>query len=160
LAKAGRDVVLAVGSHSRVPRRYRGMDIYWWFERIGTLDKTIDQMRDAAAARREPSVQLAGRPSNERLDLGTLLANGVTLTGHLAGVDGNRVSFASDLHRTAAAADAQMRRVLADIDTHIAASGLTTEVLDADAPPDVAVAQQFDRLDLKQRGITTVLWAT
>src|SRR5262249_37067812 len=30
LARSGRDVVLAVGRHSRVPRRYRGMDIFWW----------------------------------------------------------------------------------------------------------------------------------
>ena len=37
LARAGRDVVLAVGRHNRVPRRYRGMDIWWWLDRIGTF---------------------------------------------------------------------------------------------------------------------------
>src|SRR5829696_3734888 len=30
LHRAGRDVVVAVGSHTRAPRRYRGMDIFWW----------------------------------------------------------------------------------------------------------------------------------
>ena len=45
LRAAGRDVVLAVGAHSRLPRRYRGMDIFWWLERIGTREQ--DDRRDA-----------------------------------------------------------------------------------------------------------------
>ena len=61
LAHAGRRVVLAVGSHTRVPRRYRGMDIFWWLERLGSLDRTVDDCADPAAARHEPSLQLVGR---------------------------------------------------------------------------------------------------
>jgi putative flavoprotein involved in K+ transport len=160
LAHVGREVVLAVGGHSRVPRRYRGMDIYWWLERIGSLDRTIDELPDSAAARREPSLQLAGRPDHRRLDLGTLRAGGVELTGRLTWADGHRVGFAHDLGHTVAAADARMRRVLADIDAHVDASGLTAEVLDADPPSVFAVDQQLDELDLNDRGITTVLWAT
>ena len=30
LRRAGRDVVVAVGAHRRLPRRYRGLDIMWW----------------------------------------------------------------------------------------------------------------------------------
>jgi putative flavoprotein involved in K+ transport len=29
LRASGREVTLAVGSHTRLPRRYRGRDIYW-----------------------------------------------------------------------------------------------------------------------------------
>ena len=72
LAHAGRRVVLAVGSHTRVPRRYRGMDIFWWLERIGSLDRTIDELPDPAAARHEPSLQLVGRPDHRNLDLAAL----------------------------------------------------------------------------------------
>ena len=61
LARAGREVVMAVGRHTRVPRRYRGMDIFWWLERTGRLARTIDEVADADAARREPSLQLVGR---------------------------------------------------------------------------------------------------
>ena len=61
LARSGRDVVLAVGRHTRVPRRYRGMDLFWWLETTGRLARTIDQMPDPVAARREPSLQLVGR---------------------------------------------------------------------------------------------------
>jgi putative flavoprotein involved in K+ transport len=160
LARAGRDVVLAVGSHSRVPRRYRGMDIYWWLEQIGTFDRTIDQMPDPLAARREPSLQLAGRPEHRPLDLGTLRGLGVELIGRLVWTDGHHVGFAHDLDQTVATADARMRRVLAEIDAHIDASGLTTEVLDADPPRVLAMDQRLDQLDLRDRGIRAVVWAT
>jgi glycine/D-amino acid oxidase-like deaminating enzyme len=74
LRESGRDVTLAVGAHTRVPRRYRGIDIFWWLGRVGLLDRTIDQMPDAARARREPSLQLVGGPVHRSLDLTTLLA--------------------------------------------------------------------------------------
>jgi putative flavoprotein involved in K+ transport len=160
LVDAGRDVVLAVGGHTRVPRRYRGMDIYWWLERIGSLDRTIDEYPDPTAARREPSLQVAGRPDHRRLDLGTLVDRGVELTGRLEWTDGHRVGFTRDLDRTVAAADLKMRRLLVEIDAHVDASGLTAEVLDPDPPPSVDVSGQLDRVELDDRGITSVLWAT
>ena len=60
LARAGRSVVLAVGRHTRLPRRYRGMDIFWWLDSTGRLARTVDQVRDVTAARYEPSLQLVG----------------------------------------------------------------------------------------------------
>jgi putative flavoprotein involved in K+ transport len=161
LARAGREVVLSVGGHSRLPRSYRGMDIYWWLERIGSLDRTIDELSDPAAARHEPSPQLAGRP--DHLNLGTLRRISVELTGRLNWVDGYIVGFGPDLARTVATADARMHRVLAEIDAHIVATGLSAEVLDPDPPPTIEIAHPAAvplRLDLRERGITAVLWAT
>jgi putative flavoprotein involved in K+ transport len=136
------------------------MDIYWWLEQIGTLDRTIDDVPDPAAARHEPSVQLAGRPDHRTLDLGTLRDAGVELTGRLGWADGCRVGFAEDLTGNVGAADAQMRRVLAEIDAHVDASGLAAEVLAPEPPPTIGVDQRLDELDLDDRRITTVLWAT
>ena len=56
----GREVVLAVGRHSRAPRRYRGRDIFAWLHLLGDLDKTIDEVRDPEAARRVPYFPLSG----------------------------------------------------------------------------------------------------
>jgi putative flavoprotein involved in K+ transport len=160
LRSAGRDVVLAVGSHSRLPRRYRGMDVFWWLDRIGSLDRTIDEVPDSARARQEPSLQLVGRPGGRRLDLGTLQRSGVRLAGRLDAVDGRRVRFAGDLPVTIANADRRMTRVLADIDTHIAATGLTGEVLAPDPPRNILATTSPDELDLRRSGIETVIWAT
>jgi len=160
LAAAGRPVVLAVGRHSRLPRSHRGMDIFWWLERIGSLDRTIDEMSDPATARREPSLQLVGRPDHADLDLATLRAAGVELAGRLLAVDGCSVRFARDLPSTVATADERRRQLLATIDAHIDATGLTAEVLEPVPPLPVVVDGAPDHLDLRARGITTVIWAT
>jgi putative flavoprotein involved in K+ transport len=103
LRAAGRDVTIAVGRHTRMPRNYRGMDIYWWLGRLGLLDATIDEMPDRLLARREPSAQLVGGPDHRRLDLATLQAGGVRLAGRVLAIDGHRVRLATDLSVTVAA---------------------------------------------------------
>jgi putative flavoprotein involved in K+ transport len=160
LARAGRDVVLAVGRHTRLPRRYRGMDIYWWLEQMGRLDRTIDDMPDPGAARSEPSIQLVGRPDHANLDLSTLTAAGVQLVGRLSGIDGVRVGFAADLAANAADAEARMGRVLGDIDAHVETNGLTAEVLEPEPQATVTLPTSPSRMNLRARGITAVIWAT
>ncbi len=39
LRRAGHEVTVSVGEHVRLPRTYRGRDIYWWLDRIGQLDE-------------------------------------------------------------------------------------------------------------------------
>jgi putative flavoprotein involved in K+ transport len=160
LRAAGRDVTIAVGSHTRMPRTYRGMDIYWWLDRLGILDKTIDQMPDPLGARHEPSAQLVGRPDHRRLDLTTLQADGVHLVGRVLAISGHRVGLATDLPATVATADQRMRRLLRRIDRHIEANGLRHEVLAADRPRAVAPTRAIRDLDLHAAGINTVVWAT
>jgi putative flavoprotein involved in K+ transport len=104
LRRGGRDVTLAVGSHSRLPRQYRGMDVFWWLDRIGALDKTIDEVPDVARARHEPSLQLVGRADRRSLDLATLQDDGVELVGRVAAIDGHYIGIAGDLAMTVAAA--------------------------------------------------------
>ena len=162
LAVSGREVVLAVGSHSRMPRRYRGHDVYWWLAATGSLDRTIDQMPDVVAARAEPSLQLVGRADHADLDLAVLHSVGVRLCGRLVGLDGYRAEFADDLHITVAAADARMARVLADIDACADRFRLTRHPRPSDPARPVQVNQRSTvrSLHLRRRGITSVLWAT
>jgi putative flavoprotein involved in K+ transport len=160
LARSGRDVTIAAGHHTRLPRRYRGMDIWWWLDRIGSLDRTIDELPDPVAAIREPSLQLVGRPDHSDVDLPALVARGVRLTGRVVAVDGDEVRFANDLGTTVAAADARMRRMLAQIDTHIEAAGLSAEVLDPEPPAAVVANEAPTVVNLRRRGISAVVWAT
>jgi putative flavoprotein involved in K+ transport len=159
LALSGRDVVLAAGAHSRVPRRYRGQDIYRWLAATGSLDRTVDELPDPVRARREPSLQLVGRRDHADLDLAVLQAAGVTLAGRLVRLDGHRAGFADDLARSVAAAEARMRRVLAGIDGHIDRHDLARNRRWA-PPAPVRLGAPLDELDLRRRGIGSVLWAT
>ncbi len=160
LHRAGHPTTIAVGSHLRMPRRYRGMDICWWLDHIGAFDRTVDQIDDLRAARAEPSLQLAGRPDHSTLDLARLQADGVRLAGRLAGADGVRVAFDSGLQATLATAEARMERLLTRIDGAITRAGLEDEVLDAEPLPVVSPVAVPRSLDLEAAGITSVLWAT
>jgi putative flavoprotein involved in K+ transport len=164
LNRAGRDVVLAVGRHTRMPRRYRGMDIFWWLESTGRLARTIDDVPDAAAARREPSLQLVGRPGEggfvPDLDLAALQASGVRLAGRLDDLSASRARFRPDLADQVAAADARMHRFLDAVDDHVGRAGLTTEVLEPVRPRRLVVPAPLRSLNLAREGIGTVLVAT
>jgi putative flavoprotein involved in K+ transport len=160
LRQAGRDVVLAVGAHTRLPRRYRGMDIMWWLTQIGALSRTIDQVRNPRVARSEPSIQLRGKASADDLNLATLKEAGVVMTGRLTAADGHRVRFGDDLPGTLAAAEARLERTLAGIDHYIHVAGLETEVLPKRPVRSVSVTSQLDAMDLRAAGISTVVWAT
>jgi putative flavoprotein involved in K+ transport len=162
LNRAGRDIFLSVGRHTRMPRNYRGMDIFWWLESTGRLARTVDEVADPAAARREPSMQLVGQPGQTHprdIDLVTLQANGVRLLGRFDGLDGGRARFRPDLSDVAGAADEQMYRVLDSIDEHIAQAGLTHEVWPAHLPPRLQIRAQDRVLDLSRERIGTVLVA-
>ena len=73
LRRFGRRVMMAVGAHTRLPRRYRGHDIMWWLDRIGMLDERVEHLADPAEARQRTSLQLIGGRSNRSIDIGTLL---------------------------------------------------------------------------------------
>jgi putative flavoprotein involved in K+ transport len=160
LADAGRDVVLAAGSHTRVPRTYRGMDVFWWLDRMGNLDRDIDDMADLRVAQHEPSLQLVGRPDRRSVDFAALRAKGVAFAGRLLDADGDRVGFAPNLDASVADAERRLARLLDRIDAHVAASGLADEVLAPDRPAPVGPVAPLDGIHLRTRGIRTVLWAT
>ena len=152
LARAGRRVVLAVGRHTRLPRRYRDRDILWWLERIGALDRTLDDCPDPDLARTEPSLQLAGTPDARGIDLGVVQQAGVRLTGRLCALNGTTAEFADDLAETMGAAQRRLIRLLADIDTYSGAP--------SDPPPVIRLPSTPASLDLVRAGVTSVVWAT
>ncbi len=69
LRRNGHEVTIAVGEHIRVPRSYRGRDIYWWLDAIGQLDERYDEVDDIDRARRHASVQVVGNDEARDLDL-------------------------------------------------------------------------------------------
>src|SRR5580698_5925764 len=53
--RSGRPVTLAAGEHVRLPRTYRGRDIFWWLQATGLLAERYDQVDDLTRARHLPS---------------------------------------------------------------------------------------------------------
>jgi len=157
---SGRQVTLAVGGHMRVPRRYRGRDIYSWMDAIGILDEPALEGGNLDSARRQPSLQLLGSPENRDLDLGVLALQGVRLVGRLAAIDGRKASFADDLDRTTVHSDKRMVRLLERIDETIRRREWAAPAADAEALRPFFAASAAATLDLKAEKIRSVVWAT
>lgn len=157
---SGRPVTLAVGNHARLPRTYRGMDIQWWLDSIGTLDLRYDEVSDIGAMRAAPSLQLIGTPERRSLDLGVLLDQGVRVAGRLVDAGPDHVAFARDLTATVAEADRRLARLLNRIDSWVMGSSLSAEILPPDRPEPLDVPPGPEHLSLSASGISTIMWAT
>jgi len=159
--RSGRPVTLAVGEHVRLPRRYRGRDIFWWLEATGLLAERYDQIDDLTRARHLPSPQLTGTAQAVMTDLNSLTAQGVRIVGRLGRVIDGVAQFSGSLANTCALADLKMNRFLNRADEWATASGLDDEL----PPPHRFAPTRVDpraplELDLTNGEITTVLWAT
>lgn len=125
--RSGRPVTLSVGEHVRLPRSYRGRDIFWWMEMAGVLDERHDEVDDIVRARHVPSPQLVGTPDGATLDLNTLGQRGVRIVGRLGRISGSVAQF-SGSPTCAALADLKMTRLLKRLDDWAVASCLEVEV--------------------------------
>ncbi len=158
LQRAGRDVTLAVGEHVRLPRSYRGCDIYRWLDRIGQLDERWDQVEDVQRARRHASVQVVGSNDGREVDLQTLQALGVQLIGRLMAVRGSTALCSGGLGSLVANADLKEARLLRRIDKWADEHDIADLVGPAVKPRPTVLSQVPTELDLASFG--TVIWAT
>ena len=159
--RSGRPVTLAVGEHVRLPRGYRGRDIFWWLEATGLLAERYDQIDDLTRARHLPSPQLIGTPGHTTTDLNTLAARGIRIVGRLGHIADGVAQFSGSLANTCALADLKMNRFLNRADQWASAAGLDDQL----PPPHRFAPARVDprsplELDLTSGEITTVLWAT
>ena len=159
--QSGRPVTLAAGEHVRLPRRYRGRDIFWWLEATGVLAERYDQIDDLTRARHLPSPQLTGTPEPAATDLNTLTAQGVRIVGRLGRITAGVAQFSGSLRNTCTLADLKMNRFLARADHWATARGLDDELPPAHRPAPTHVDPRGPLvLDLASGEITTILWAT
>jgi putative flavoprotein involved in K+ transport len=158
---SGRDVVLSVGEHVRMPRTYRGRDILWWMDAIGAMDVQYSELEDIERARRLPSLQLVGTPERVTVDLNNLRKSGIQLVGRLVGLRDAKAQFSGSLANHCALADLKMNRLLASIDAWVNAHGLTEQFPASHRyePTDAGSDTKLS-LDLHDSGIRTVIWAT
>jgi putative flavoprotein involved in K+ transport len=159
LLAAGREVFLSVGRHRRVPRRYRGRDVFWWIERMGVLDQTLAERPDA---RGMPNPLVTGAAGGHTIDLRDYPRRGVTLVGHLREARDGRLHFDDDVAVQIARGDEGMAAFARGAEEWALREGWgpgrddeRVDRIPADPLPSTPTS-----LDLRARGIETVIWAT
>jgi putative flavoprotein involved in K+ transport len=161
LCEHGRTVYLSIGRCQRWPRRYRGKDIWTWFNDMGLLDEVgrrhyIDPSYGCTAV-------LTGVRGGYDLDYDRFAVAGVTLLGHLQGYENGTLRIANDLQERLDRWDESRTMLTGMIEAYIQQAGL-------DVPPDSAQDGAASRawrrrpplleVDLAACDISTVLWAT
>ena len=160
LHAAGRTVILSVGHCGRVPRHYRGRDIFGWLVEAASHGQlpTVDKLPDPRL-RFACNPHLSGHGGGHDTNLRRFARDGIRLVGRLDGVDGERVRLAPDLAANLLFADTFFdERMKTGLDTFIEVAGI-------DAPPDDREAVDYEppevlELDLAAEGVSTVLWTS
>lgn len=157
IRRSGRAVTLAVGEHVRMPRRYRGRDIFWWLDAAGVLDQRHDEIDDLVRARHLPSPQLVGAPDGRSVELNALADRGVRLVGRLTAIDDSSYRFSGGLANVCALADLKANRLLTALDEWAAANHRD----DVSAPERVERTRvpATPALAIPLGEIGTVIWA-
>jgi putative flavoprotein involved in K+ transport len=161
IQRSGRQVVLSVGEHVRLPRMYRGRDILWWMDASGVWNQRYDEIDDLERARRLPSPQLVGTAEHATLDLNALSRLGVELVGRLSMVRDGRALFSGGLRNQFALADLKMERLLDTFDEWARSSKGEDAVgpVERFEPTRVPSSSRLS-LDLRHGEIRSVVWAT
>ena len=161
LQDSGRQVFLCVGKARRVPRRYRGKDAFFWAVTLGQVAQTADQL-SSPAARFAANPQLTGKNGGYSINLHHFAQNGMVLLGRLTGVRGNTITLATDLRENLAAADKASDDFKSAVDAFIQQAGMDVPNSERDEIDEVrsdAGLNPPTSLDLKEAGVTTVIWA-
>jgi putative flavoprotein involved in K+ transport len=161
LQLSGRQVTLAVGSHLRMPRVYRGADMLTWTHLTRIFHTPYNEVDDLERMRRLPSLPLLGDPGHADIDLNALQHLGVRIVGRLAGVTNDRVYFSGALANQCTLADLKLNRLLDQIDAWATSAGLDEPTSPPERPAPTRVPEMPQlQLDLVGGAVRAIVWAT
>lgn len=160
IRRSGRRVTIAVGEHVRMPRVYRGRDVFWWLDTAGISDERHDEVDDLVRARNLPSPQLIGTPDRRSIDLNELTSIGVEIVGRLGRIDKGVAQFSGSLPNVCMLADLKMNRLLQTFDDW----ATTNDMSDIEAPHRLESTRvpspPCTEINLEENCVGTIVWAT
>jgi putative flavoprotein involved in K+ transport len=139
-----------------VPRRYRGRDIYWWFEELGIWSRPLELQPELLTFR----VLITGARGGHDIDLRQFSSLGITLLGRLQAVVDGKLHFASDLEEKLAQAEKWFPPFKARFDAFAEKTSVRVtnpEELEQRAFP---LSSTIAHIDLRGSKINSIIWAT
>lgn len=164
LLESGRNVYLAVGSAGRIPRRYRGKDGMYWSAKMGRFDRSFEDPANPVE-RYKPNPHASGKNGGHAINLHQFARAGMTLLGRVIASNGHKVTIASDLKEKVAQADKYSNDRMTAFDEYIREAELDVPEpndnnTDDGGPTDGPDLEEILELDLVEREIETIIWAT
>lgn len=164
LIAAGRRVFLATSRVPRVPRRYRGRDIFDWLNTIGFWAQRLEDLPDPAMRyATQPQISGVGTRGHT-VSLQWLAERGVHLLGRFEGYRDGHLLLGDDLSANVRFADEASARMLGMVDAGIERLGLQAPPREDDPAdrahpnPDTLVAPPA--IEVTGEGIGSIIWCT
>ena len=158
LHQSGRTVYLCVGSAPRVPRRYRGRDIFAWLADTGFMETTADKL-PSARAKFAGNPHLSGREGGRTINLHLFARDGVRLLGRIIGAEEGSIKLARDLRESLARSDKAEADIAAMIDQFIEKNRISAPEETLPNYQDGYALDEITELDLRAANINTIIWA-
>jgi putative flavoprotein involved in K+ transport len=164
LVAGGRTVYLASSKVGRVPRRYRGKDVFDWLTRM----KYYDVLRDTVTHPNEftvttPLVSGVGRRGHT-ISLQSLHKQGVRILGRLKKIENDTIIFDTHADEHVRCGDNFSENIKAKIDDYILQSGIPADESEEDEAdqPDInaSCVQLVSSFNCNDKNINTVIWTT
>ena len=159
LLRSGRTVYLSVSRHRRVPRRFRGKDVYWWLERLGRFAQTIDSFPDRQWP---PSTVVTGVGGGYDVNVREMTAAGIRVLGRVVGASDGTLAVARNANQVLDEADAAFAGFLAAA-REFAAANADVELTEEEPTPPAGLPSavaELESLDLRRENVSAIVWAT
>lgn len=164
LLGSGRHVFLSTARVGRIPRRYRGKDIFDWLVKIGFYNTATEDVTDQLLFRvKNPQVSGAGQ-RGKTTSLQSLARSGAVILGRADRAQDNTIFFQPNASSNVRYADEFSRHVKQLIDEYIQTHQVLAPLaaIDLDDMPDeeAACVSDLTKLDLVEAAITSIIWTT
>jgi len=164
LLNAGRKVYLSTSMVGRIPRWYRGRDIFYWVKETKFYDIKADDIKDPKILELRPP-QVSGTGSGkDSMSLQSLSKKGAVILGKMNDANESTVFFQQDAAQHVKFADEFSQKIKKMIDDYIIENNLSAPPAhydEADIPDvDATCASTIISLDLIENNINTIIWST
>lgn len=156
LLDTGRTVYLSVGRCPWLPRRYRGRELVHWLIETGVVDDTVDNL-PSPLARLTCNPPVSGNDGGHDCNPRWLARRGAILLGRIEGIDDGVVRIGGGVEESLGHGDEFVADFERRVDEYVEATGLDVPDREPDEPS--APVPALTKLDLRAKGIRTVLWA-
>ena len=164
LLNANRKVFFSTSKVGRIPRWYRGQDIFYWIKDAKLYDVKAEEIKDPKLLDLKPPHVSGTGDGKTALSLQSIAKRGAIILGKLEKFDEVSAFFASNAPDHIRFADDFSQKLKKIIDEHIEKNKLAAPAPhydEADLPDiNARCASLITSLNLKEENINTIIWAT